>query len=58
MIFCWLGAMVTNRPRRKSTSKKKIQIKAWYKVLGKGTASIQRLFRDQQLFIAIFWNRA
>ena len=33
MIFCWLEAMLTNRLSRKSTSKKKIQIKAWQRIL-------------------------
>ena len=37
MIFCWLDAMLTDRLSRKSTSKKsssqkKIQIKAWYRI--------------------------
>ena len=35
MIFCWFEWMLTNRLCRKSTRKiTKIQIKAWYSVLG------------------------
>ena len=34
MIFCRPEAMLTNRLCRKSFSKKKIQIKAWYRILG------------------------
>ena len=34
MIFCWLEQMLTDRLSRKSTSKKKGQIKAWYRILG------------------------
>ena len=33
MIFCWLEAMLTDRLHRKFTSKKKIQIKDWYRIL-------------------------
>ena len=33
VIFCRHEAMLTNRLRRKSTNKKKIQIKAWYRIL-------------------------
>ena len=38
MIFCWLDAMLTDRRYRKFTpqtlpSQKKIQIKAWYRIL-------------------------
>ena len=39
MIFCWLQAMLTDRLHRKSTSKKKIQIKAWYRIIGTGILS-------------------
>ena len=34
MIFCWLDAMLTDRLHIKSTSKKKIEIKAWYRIFG------------------------
>ena len=33
MAFCWLEAMLTNRLCRKSTSRKKVQIKAWHRIL-------------------------
>ena len=34
MIPSWLEPMLTERLCRKSTSKKKIQIKGWYMILG------------------------
>ena len=33
VTICRHEAMLTNRLRRKSTNKKKIQIKAWYRIL-------------------------
>ena len=39
MIFCWLEAMLTDRIRRESISKKKSQTKAWYNTLGTETMS-------------------
>ena len=41
MIFCWVQAMLTDRLHRKSTSKKKIQIKAWYRIIGTGILSYE-----------------
>ena len=41
MIFCWLEAMLTERLRRKSSSKKKLQIKAWYRILGTEISSYE-----------------
>ena len=34
MIFCWLEQMLTDRLSWKSATKKKVQIKAWYRILG------------------------
>ena len=43
-----LEAMLTNRLHRKSTSKKKIQIKAWYRILGPEILSYEE-FRGKQI---------
>ena len=37
--------MLTDRLRRKSTSKKKIQIKAWYRILGTEISSYEEFHR-------------
>ena len=41
MIYCSLDAMLTDRLHRKSTSKKKLQVKAWYWILGTKTLSYE-----------------
>ena len=43
VIFYWFEAMLTDRLCRKSTSKKKIQMKAWYKILGTEILSYEEL---------------
>ena len=41
MTFSWLEAALTDRLRRKSTSKQKIQIKACYRKLGTEISSYE-----------------
>ena len=45
MIFCCLEAMLNDRLRKKSTSKKKMQMKAWYRmILGTETLSYEEFY--------------
>ena len=41
MIFCCVEAMLTDRLCRKSTSTKKIQIKAWDRIFGTEISSYE-----------------
>ena len=41
MIFSWLDSVLTDRLHRKSTNKKKIQRKAWYRLLGTEISSYE-----------------